>query len=402
MEGFFQTTPEGRYLRANPALARIYGYDSVQELMSAMTDLNLQLYVDPNRRKDFTRHMQEAGEVIDFESQVFRRDRSVIWISENARLVRDESGEPILYEGTVQDITARKKAEEALRASEMTWRCLVENSGDLIFVADDKGKVFFSNRVESENSHETVYADLQDFVSPDSRQALRDVTERVFDTGTVEHFELEEHSGGQKSWYESRAIPIEIDDKVCGVLIIGTETTDQRKREDELRSSQRFIERVAHASPNIIYVYDLTHHRYIYANERLLKVLGYMVGEIFEMGSDFLKKFSHPEDASLLEERFKKFSEARDDEVFECEFRLRHRRGDWRWINARETIFTRTSSGQPDCVIGTAQDVTERRRTETALLQSEERFENWSRASTSSRGKGESAAIVLHTLVLRL
>ena len=112
LEGIFQTTPDGKYLCANPALARIYGYESADDLIAALTDIGNQLYVESGRRAEFIRLVREEGKVIDFESQVYRRDRGVIWISENARVVRDElSGEVLYYEGMVQDITRRKAAE---------------------------------------------------------------------------------------------------------------------------------------------------------------------------------------------------------------------------------------------------------------------------------------------------
>ena len=114
LEGIFQTTPEGKYLSANPALARMYGYESVEELIAALTDITRQLYVQAGRRAEFIQLVREQGKVIDFESQIYRRDGSVIWISENARVVRDDvSGEVLYYEGMVQDISRRKAAEEA-------------------------------------------------------------------------------------------------------------------------------------------------------------------------------------------------------------------------------------------------------------------------------------------------
>src|SRR6516165_4497765 len=82
LEGIFQTTPDGKYLCANPALARIYGYESADDLIAALTDIGNQLYVEPARRTEFIRLVREEGKVIDFESQVYRRDRGVIWISE--------------------------------------------------------------------------------------------------------------------------------------------------------------------------------------------------------------------------------------------------------------------------------------------------------------------------------
>src|SRR3984957_2230831 len=108
-EGIFQTTQEGKYLSANPALARMYGYHSPGDLLADLTDISRQLYVDPDRRHKFTVAMRNDGQIQDFESQIYRRDGSVIWISESARAVRDElTGELLYYEGMVQDITRRK------------------------------------------------------------------------------------------------------------------------------------------------------------------------------------------------------------------------------------------------------------------------------------------------------
>lgn len=116
IEGIFQTTPNGHYISANPALAKIYGYDSAAELMQSLTDIEHQLYVDPHQRTEFSRLMQVSESVTEFEAQVYRRDRSIIWISENARAIRDGEGNLLYYEGTVEDITERKQAKEALKA----------------------------------------------------------------------------------------------------------------------------------------------------------------------------------------------------------------------------------------------------------------------------------------------
>ena len=86
--GMFQTSPDGRYLTANPALARIYGYESTAALTDAITDIAGQLYVDPHRRAEFRRLLQSSDVVEGFESETYRRDGSVIWISESARAVR--------------------------------------------------------------------------------------------------------------------------------------------------------------------------------------------------------------------------------------------------------------------------------------------------------------------------
>ncbi len=111
VEGIFQTTPEGGYVSVNPALARMYGYAAPEELMSSVTDIGHQVYVDPNSRLEFKRQMEKKGVVEGFEYRVYRKDGSKIWLSENARAVRDANGVILFYEGTVEEITARKRAE---------------------------------------------------------------------------------------------------------------------------------------------------------------------------------------------------------------------------------------------------------------------------------------------------
>ena len=114
-EGIFQSTPDGRYITANPALARIYGCDSPEEVTAKFTDIERQLYVDPVRRNEFLRSIEESGTVSDFEFQIYRSDGSIVWISEKARAVRDRSGSVLYYEGLIEDITQRKQAQESLR-----------------------------------------------------------------------------------------------------------------------------------------------------------------------------------------------------------------------------------------------------------------------------------------------
>ena len=115
--GIFQTTPDGKYVTANPALARIYGYDSPAEMLVALTDIGRQLYVDPKRRDEFVRLVHQSGTVANFESQVYRRDGTVIWIAESCREVRSKAGALLYYEGSVEEITARKRVEDELRAA---------------------------------------------------------------------------------------------------------------------------------------------------------------------------------------------------------------------------------------------------------------------------------------------
>ncbi len=111
IEGIFQTTRDGTFRSVNPALARIYGYESADVLTSRVLDIGRQIYVNPERRGQFISIIEEKGEVADFESEVYRQDGSIIWISEHARTVRDADGKLLFFEGTVMDITQRREAE---------------------------------------------------------------------------------------------------------------------------------------------------------------------------------------------------------------------------------------------------------------------------------------------------
>ena len=118
IEGIFRTTPDGRYVTANPALARILGFDSQEELREAINNIGAQLYVDPNRREQFMTLLAEQEIITDFQSQVRRHDGNIIWIAETARVHRDPEGEILYFEGTVEDITERKKNEQLFREKE--------------------------------------------------------------------------------------------------------------------------------------------------------------------------------------------------------------------------------------------------------------------------------------------
>jgi diguanylate cyclase (GGDEF)-like protein/PAS domain S-box-containing protein len=108
IEGIFRTSLDGRYLDANPALAHIYGFDSPQELITSLHDISGQLYVEKHRREEFIQIVKARGSVTGFESQVYRKNGAVIWISENARAIFADDGTHVGYEGTVEDVTERR------------------------------------------------------------------------------------------------------------------------------------------------------------------------------------------------------------------------------------------------------------------------------------------------------
>ena len=112
VEGIFQSTADRRFLTVNPSLARILGYESPEEVIDAFGDVSQKLWVRPELAAEVTRTLEDVGVVEGFEFEAYRKDRVKIWLSLNIRLVRDQTGGAVLREGTIEDITARKRAED--------------------------------------------------------------------------------------------------------------------------------------------------------------------------------------------------------------------------------------------------------------------------------------------------
>ncbi|HEY4127858.1 MAG TPA: EAL domain-containing protein [Gammaproteobacteria bacterium] len=142
VEGIYQSTPDGRIIRANKALARILGYSSPDEFLNTDKNLMAQAYLHPEQRTELLKRIDQDGFYADEEFQMTRLDGSTIWVSDNSRVVRDKSGKVEYYEGTLQDITPRKLAEEALAQSEEKYRTLVDMSQDGVFLSSRGGLVY--------------------------------------------------------------------------------------------------------------------------------------------------------------------------------------------------------------------------------------------------------------------
>ncbi|MEG4113365.1 MULTISPECIES: adenylate/guanylate cyclase domain-containing protein [unclassified Microcoleus] len=177
MEGIFQSTPSGGYLSANPALAKLYGYDSPEELMSEINNIAQQLYVDPERRREFVAAMDTENAVSGFESMVCRKDGRRIWVSENVRAVRDSKGELLYYEGTVSDITERKLAQEALKVQQEQSEKLLLNI--LPKPIAERLKAEQSTIADSFAQVSVLFADIVGFTELSARMSPTELVKRL-------------------------------------------------------------------------------------------------------------------------------------------------------------------------------------------------------------------------------
>ena len=245
-EGIFRTTPEGRVLSANPALAKIFGYHSPEELIEDVTDVGQQLYVAPGRRAELKKLLETHGHVQGFEAENQRKDGSKIWITLNAHVARDAEGQVQYYEGTIQDITEHKQARQRLNdALELNQTILASSSlGILAYRAS--GECVFANEAAARIFNNKVEKLLQqNFRRLDYWQesGLLKLAEETLHTRKVHTAEGRGvSSSGNELWLDCRLASF-VSGGELHLLSLTDDITDRKQAEEELRRlPQRIIE----------------------------------------------------------------------------------------------------------------------------------------------------------------
>ena len=279
VEGIFQSTPEGRFVTVNPSLARILGYDSPEEVIETVTDITHQLYVDPERRAEANRLQEEHGVLQGFEFEAYRKDGEKIWLSLNRRVVRDENGVEIYREGSIEDITERKRAEEALKASESELRALFAAMTDVILVLDAEGRYQKIAPTEptylykptadllGKRLHEVFPEEEVDFFLAHIRRAL--------DEGRMHRVEYSLQISGTEVWFDGSVSPMSKD----SVIWIARDITERKRAEEALHESEERYRVVAETATDVIVTID-ENSTILFANGAVERVFGYAVSEL--------------------------------------------------------------------------------------------------------------------------
>jgi two-component system, cell cycle sensor histidine kinase and response regulator CckA len=142
---------------------------------------------------------------------------------------------------------------------------------------------------------------------------------------------------------------------------------ERRRAEEELQSSQRFAQQIADASPNLLYLYDVVRQCNVYVNSGISKITHHSIEEVQGKDFSFLSTLLHPEDKEVVCEQVKQWETLKDDEIIELEYRLKRDEHDWRWLASSHKVFSRTPEGKPLLILGSAQDITEKKRLEEQL-----------------------------------
>jgi len=370
-EGVYRSIPAGRYIMANHAFARMLGYDSPEEFLTAVTDIRKQVYVDAGVRDEAIRQVVAAGSG-ELEVQAKCRDGRIVWLANSVRAVRNEKGEVNYFEGIVRDISLRKEAEQALEVSERKYRTLFNSSSVGIVVTDVSGKIREANPAWQRMTGytEEEYRQLAPQVHYARQEDRLAVRAGLADNGMVRNYEVSlQHRDGQQFVALLNADLHELEGEKI-ILSQVLDVTARMKIEEALRQSE---EKYRHIFDNsVLGIYQVTPGgRFISANAAAAHILGYETpAELMDAITDIRTQiYAFPEDRDRAVAIMKK-----EGRLHNFEARCRHKNGGMIWVLFNATPI-RDKRGRIVCHDGTSQDIDERKRVEEELRMSRMRYE---------------------------
>jgi len=246
MEGIYQSTCDGRLISVNPALAKIFGYESPEIMMSEVTNVMQSLYADPEKRQEFMRLVEQHEIVRNFEFEGLKKDSERIYVSDTARAVKDSKGNTIYYEGIIQDITERKRSVEALQLSEERFRALSENAPDIIYTMNPDGAISYVNpswkRILGHDKEEIRGFYFTDFAREEDRRTYRKLFKSIRDEGKIVSNYIGimmTKDGAEKVFNMNSAFNRDAEGRIISVVGTMTDVTDQKEIEKKLQQAQK-------------------------------------------------------------------------------------------------------------------------------------------------------------------
>jgi PAS domain S-box-containing protein len=364
----------------------ITGYDEHSPILDYFDELNKDTHPDDLAlvMQALQDHLNKKTPHYIIEYRCWCYNSAYKWILSRGQALWDASGKAVRMVGSITDITEPKQAEEALRESEARFQKLSANLPGIIyqFLLCPDGSFSFpyisaACRELFELEPEDVLKNaalVTDLIHPEDRQSYDEA-------GAISALNLQPGQwegrmvlpSGNIRWFQINSRP---EPKENGDILwdgIAVDVTDRKQAELALQESQQFIQKVADATPGILYLYDLEEQRNIYANTSLLGLLGYTCDDIKAMDSSLMPQLIHPEDLPKIIKHHASFVGVEDGEIREIDYRMRATNGQFLWLQSRDTIFSRNADGQAKVIIGFCQDITTRKQAEEALLHSEGR-----------------------------
>ena len=372
--GAYRCAPDGTMLHANPALVRLNGFATEAEFLADVNRLASDWYMDPGRRQHFQQQLATSGQVRGLVSAVRQHGTGLQrWVSENAHLVRDAGGQPLYYEGTVEDITEQVQAQEAMRRSEEQLRQLTAQVPGVLYVVLIRPDGRRSYRFVSEGVRELYGVDAADVLRdpellaryrhPDDRSLLEGDM-RLSSRGPVDlsgEFRIVMPDGRVK-WVVRRSAMVarEAEGFVrVGVLL---DNTERKQAELALRESEALWKLALDSAGDGVWDWNLASGEE-FISPRILAMYGFHDGEL-EPSAAALDARTHPDDLAAMQADRQAHFEGRSP-VYRNEHRIRCKDGRWKWVLSRGMVIARDELGRPVRMVGTHTDITELKQAES-------------------------------------
>jgi PAS domain S-box-containing protein len=245
IDGIYVTTPSGALLNANPALARMMGHDTPEQLINAISDISANVYVHPEAREEYKFLMQRDGMVREFEYQVRRRDGDILWLSDSATAVRDDKGELVRYEGTVRDITDQKRAEDAIAEGRRLLQQVIDTVPAVINVKDRNLRYVLMNRYMAAifgiEAGEALGRTTNDLMSRYGARKTDENDKRVLKSKKGLGFYEEEYmdsAGNMRHWLVNKLPLLDSDGEIERIVTVALDIGERKRGEQEMRKAR--------------------------------------------------------------------------------------------------------------------------------------------------------------------
>jgi len=376
VEGFYQSTPEGKPLAANPALAKMLGYDWPDELKSTIKDTSRDVWMDPEERARYLQQLEEHGVIQDFECQFKRKDGTPIWVSLNTRRVCGSDGRALYLEGFIEDITGRKRAERQIRESEERYRTVFQTSPDGVIISRQSDGVIldvnqlFLDSVGFERNEvigRTV-VQLGLWVNDSDKQMY---FEQLNQQGEYRDLEVQSRKkNGELFWIRLSASLIEIGGERCRITFakeiseVKAAQARMAAAQEALRASEERYRTVFQTSLDAISINRVSDEKYIDCNQAFLDNLGFEREEVLGRTSQELNIWADERDLQKLVEILRQNYSCRG---LEARFRKKNGVVGWGEISAEVIELDGVY-----CIISITRDTSDAKAAEERLASAQE------------------------------
>ena len=397
--GIFRSTLEGRYTSVNPNMAKIYGYRSPKEMIAEIQNISQQIYVNPEERRRFQKPLAENGKLDDFIGENLRKDGTKIWTSTNARAVKDQAGKLIYYEGFVQEITERKRAEELLQESESRFKSMFEQAPLAINITRNTDILYanpaYIKMFGFSNFDELLKVPPLDLFVPEHRSVvLENIRRRSQDLPVPNEYEVEcfrtDRTRFPVLMNFSRMIFADGPATVGFIL----DNTERKRTEESLKKSEERFHSLYENSTLGLYR-TTPDGKILLSNPALVQMLGYLSFE--ELAQRNLEAGGY--EAGYRRNQFRAQIE-RDGEVRGLESSWKKKDGTAIFIRESAKAI-KDSNGKVQFYEGTVEDVTDRKWAEEELRASEERYRVLFEESPISLWEQDFSAVKQHIEALQ-